>query len=148
MSGWTFLSNCIITKCTSARAASQNDTTGSIIDMAGFSNALFLANLGAFTAAGVATLTVKAGNTTASTAATALTPSATITETTGNAGENGVLALEIVNPVYRYYWPILTIASQNCAVDNVICIQGGSAKVPVIQSGSIVNSTIGIGNST
>jgi len=149
MSGFSILNNFKITKCSPYAAAGQNDSTGTIIDMAGFQNALFLANLGVFTAAGVATLTVKAGNTTGSSAATALTPSATATETTGGAYEGGVLALEIVDPKYRYYWPILTLATQNCVVDNVQCIQGGAARnLPVSQSTTIVNSTVCIGITT
>jgi len=137
-----------VTKCTSARAAGTANSTGSMIDTAGYDSNLFLASLGAVTNASVVTLSAKGGNSTTSTAATTLTPAATITETTADIAENGVLGLELVNAGYRYVWPILTIANANCALDNLLCIQSPGKSLPVSQSTSIVASTWAFGAST
>jgi len=128
-------------RCTTARAAGTANSTGAMLDRAGYQGVAFMAVLGAATAAGVATLSMKGGNSTTSTAATALTPSATITETTDGAAENGILLLDERNPVYRYYWPILALTMQNIAVDGVLGFAYRPTNTPVTQDADVVDSS-------
>ena len=148
----SFINNTLITRCTTARTAGTSDSTGLMITTCGYESATFMVTLGAVTANSDITLTVKGGDSTTSTAATTLTPSATVTNTTATTlGQGKVFALEIVKPMQAYLWPIITIGAANCVVGDVYCLQTGPLRDgPVTQSTAkhVYDTTIAISPTT
>jgi hypothetical protein len=148
----SFVNNVQVTRCTTARTAATTDTTGSMITTAGFEGVAFMVTLGAVTAGSDITLTVKGGDSTNSTAATTLTPSAAVTNTTATtAGQGKTFILDIIKPQQAYLWAIVTIAAANCVVGDVYAMQYGPIRLsPVTQSTArhIYDTTIAIGPTT
>ena len=131
--------NVVITKIENYAAASTTDATSTVLDMAGFDGVMFVAFLGTVTDASDLTLAAweNATNDT-------VTPSAITGATTGvvaaSTSSNKYMVLDIKKNAMaqRYVYCILTIDTQNAAIDNVIAIRYGARSLPVTADSGVL----------
>lgn len=113
------------------QSAAQTTVTGNTIDTAGYEDVTIIANLGAITATGVPTLKAQQGDANDGSDGADIAGSAVAgTDADGNKS----LAIEIHRPKQRYITPVLTRATANIAVNNIIVILSNPSLTPVTQT--------------
>lgn len=115
---------CCLKPSTAAGTSTGQD--GAEVDMAGFDSATFLFTVGATT--GDATYTATVRGSTASGSGHQALSGATVTTTTGQG--DGVIAIEVVKPTFRYLIPRL---ARNTAAGNhggIVAIQSDARAMP------------------
>lgn len=117
-----------ITRLSNAVSAGTTDIESTSIDMAGFDEATFVADLGAIVS-GAATVAKLQGSDNNSSFSDLADTGLTIADT----DDNELVVLNIVRPVHRYLRMVIDRGTQNATVDSIVCIQSQAREVPVTQ---------------
>jgi hypothetical protein len=126
-----------ITRVANSQVAAQTAVTGTHVDMAGFTSVMFVALLGMVTDGCVLSLKAQAGSAVGDGDQTDLT-NVTTGNLTASSSSNGVLVLDVVNPLTRYVRPVLGRTTQDAAVDGIFAIQYGPENQPTTQNVSVL----------
>ncbi|MEI8375356.1 MAG: hypothetical protein WCJ35_21255 [Planctomycetota bacterium] len=129
-----------VTRCINGVVAGQATTTGTAIDMKGYSSVTFYCLIGAIASTGTVTLKAQQSSDDAATDAYADLLGTAIAYT--DADDNKVAILEIVNPQKRYIKPILITATANGVIDGVIAVQTKAKLEPVTHSTTVLSSKL------
>ncbi len=126
--------------------SSSIDSDSSVFDMAGFQNAVFIAEITDSVATGVATLTVET-NTSNATGGTAVTgASAAVTCAVTDDLNGTLLIVEVENVLERYIYANRASATANIAYGPVICILhngvGRARKGPISQHSTVSTADV------
>ena len=128
-----------VVKCASYQAASTtNIDSATTVDMAGYESVLFIVNLGTMVNGSVLNLTIYQGATDDGEAASV----ATSGDVTSDGTDDTIILLEVVKPLYRYLEPVLTIATQNAVVENILAVVGTPRTEAVTQDSAVISDEI------
>lgn len=117
-----------ITRLSNAVAAGTTDVESTSIDMDGFDEATFIADLGAIVSGAVTSAKLQGSSDNSSFSdleGTGLT--------IGDTDDNELVVLNIVRPQHRYLKMVIDRGTQNATVDSILCIQSQAREVPVTQ---------------
>ncbi|MEX0624571.1 hypothetical protein [Saccharospirillum sp.] len=112
-----------------AVAAGQTDVTSDAVDSRDFETVEFVALLGAITAGGSGTLKVQGSDESAS----GFTDLSGASVTYADTDSDGVLMVEVSQPIKRYLRAVIERDGADAVVDGVIALQGNGAILPVEQ---------------
>ena len=125
-------------------AANNTDSNSSRLDMQGFEGVIFIVPVTDCTSGSVVTLTVEhntSGNDSDTGMAAATGATATATSTAGDDLNGKLLVVDCYRPRYRYVQGVITTATQNAAIGNMIAIQYSERKMPITQGTTVKAST-------
>ena len=132
-------------------AAGVTAVTSSPVDMAGYDSVMFIISLGTQVAGAVITATAEQATTSGGAYAPIVdgisgnNAAATFTDVGGNS-DNGVLVVDVLRPLEEFVECVVTRATANSVINNVIAVQYNAKKKPVVQDASVLASTIAIGS--
>lgn len=113
-------------KCIAATAAGTSAVDGATVDTSGYEGVLFVAHMGAITAAGVQSLSADQGD--ASPATDALAGSKVVIP---DDGDDQIYLLDIYRPRKRFVRPVLARATQNSVINSVVAyLYGAKLETP------------------
>lgn len=130
-----------VTRVMNAVAAGNNDVQSStVIDMAGFEAAAFVASLGAIAAGGAATVTVWQGNQ-PNMADGAPLVNAQVAYT--DADDDLVAIIDVGKPMGRYLQArIARAAGGDTTIDGVLALQYRARNAPVVQGATVLGTVV------
>ena len=135
---------CLFVLASGASAAGVTQVVGSTIDTLGFDSITILANVGAVTATGTATLKLMGGEAANGSDKAAIEGASVIAT---DADGNKKLVIEIHRPDQRYITPVIDRTTANSAIVSIEAILFGASSEPVVQDGvshgtSLLNSPL------
>ncbi len=126
-----------VVKCFGYQAASTTDITAAeTVDMSGYESCMFIVTLGTMVNLSVLNLTIRQGAATAPSDASV----ATSGDVTSDGTDDTQMVLEVVKPRFRYLKPVLTIATQNAVVENIIAVLSGPRKRATTQPDAVIST--------
>lgn len=130
-----------VARVKNAVAAGTDDTQVSVsVDMLGFESVEFLVAFGAITSTAVTTVKAQqssddgSSDTFADLAGTAIS--------VADDDDNGIVRLEIHNPVERYVRCAVVRATANVVIDSTVAVQTGPKNEPVTQDATVVGNEL------
>lgn len=124
-----------VTRTILATAAGSTPVNGSILDMEGFDGVLFIASVGTLTATAVTGLKAQQDDASGMGGASDLLDTL-VSFADDDDGDSVVL--DVYRPQKRYVRCVLVRGTANAVIDDVVAIQYGPMKMPVVHDSSTV----------
>jgi hypothetical protein len=141
----SILKDCKVTRVLNSVVAGTSDQDGTVLDMTGFDNVMFVAALGDVTSGSVLELQVF-GNTASSTSSPTpveLTNDSAGPNTAGASdNDNKLYIVDVQRPAYQYVFPRVKRGTANAVIDGVFAIQYKAESVPQVQGSTVFASAL------
>lgn len=125
------------TRVMNAQAAGTSNVNSSSLDMANFTNVVFIASIGTITATAVTGIKAQESDDNSTWADLANTAVAV-----ADTQSNKMALLEVIRPIKRYIRLVVTRGTANAVIDGVIAIQFAERKQPVTQDTTVAASEV------
>ena len=133
----SILKNCEVDRIMESVNAGTAANLSAAVDMAGYEGVLFVVSLGAITTTGIATVKVSQCDTSGGSYAD-LTGTSVASTADGDA--QGLILVEVINPLERYLKVTVTTATANVEIDSVTAIKFGAKAMPITENADVIDS--------